>query len=95
MNFKKLTIASAAILSLALSACESSDEQKGASTAKVEKQTLTNVSYDPTRELYANYNEAFASTGKKRPARTWKSRSPMAVPESRRSKWRTVSKPTW
>ena len=60
MNFKKLTIASAAILSLALSACESSDEQKSETSAKkVEKQTLTNVSYDPTRELYANYNEVF------------------------------------
>ena len=56
MNFKKITIASIALLTLAFTAC-SSNENKAATA---EKQTLTNVSYDPTRELYANYNVAFA-----------------------------------
>jgi ABC-type sulfate transport system substrate-binding protein len=33
--------------------------------------TLLNVSYDPTRELYVEFNAAFAqSTGRPRPART-------------------------
>jgi sulfate/thiosulfate-binding protein len=32
----------------------------GALTVRAEDQTLLNVSYDPTRELYAAYNEAFA-----------------------------------
>ena len=62
MNFKKLTIASIALLSLAFTACSSNDN-KGASA---EKQTLTNVSYDPTRELYANYNVAFAKHWKEK-----------------------------
>lgn len=33
---------------------------KGADTSNDEKVTITNVSYDPTRELYAAYNEIFA-----------------------------------
>ena len=61
-NFVKSAIAASLLIAgtIGFSACSSSDEQKGeASAKKVEKQTLTNVSYDPTRELYANYNEAF------------------------------------
>lgn len=61
MNFKKLTIASIALLSLAFTACSSSEEKH-----EHGKQTLTNVSYDPTRELYANYNKAFAEHWKKK-----------------------------
>ena len=52
MNFKKITIASIALLSIAFTACSSSEEKH-----EHGKQTLTNVSYDPTRELYANYND--------------------------------------
>lgn len=62
MNFKKLTIASIALLSLAFTACTSNDNK----AASAEKQTLTNVSYDPTRELYANYNVAFAKHWKEK-----------------------------
>ena len=62
MNFKKITIASIALLTLAFTAC-SSNENKAATA---EKQTLTNVSYDPTRELYANYNVAFAKHWKEK-----------------------------
>ena len=32
----------------------------GAVTARAQDQTLLNVSYDPTRELYEQFNEAFA-----------------------------------
>ena len=32
----------------------------GIVTVRAEDQTLLNVSYDPTRELYAQFNEAFA-----------------------------------
>ena len=31
--------------------------------------TLLNVSYDPTRELYPDFNAAFAANGKAKPAR--------------------------
>lgn len=43
-----------------LSACGSSDKSGGESKSDSEKVTITNVSYDPTRELYAAYNEIFA-----------------------------------
>ena len=67
-NFVKkvLAVSIAATSLLALSACESSEEKGSANNAKVEKQTLTNVSYDPTRELYANYNVAFAKHWKEK-----------------------------
>ena len=53
-NFVKSAIAASLLIAgtIGFSACSSSDEQKGETSAKkVEKQTLTNVSYDPTREL--------------------------------------------
>ena len=62
MNFKKITIASIALISLAFTACSSNEEK----AASAEKQTLTNVSYDPTRELYANYNQVFAKHWKEK-----------------------------
>ncbi len=39
-----------------------------AGTASAADVTLLNVSYDPTRELYQEFNAAFASTGRRRPA---------------------------
>ncbi len=62
MNFKKITIASIALISIAFTACSSNEEK----AASAEKQTLTNVSYDPTRELYANYNQVFAKHWKEK-----------------------------
>nr|MCR4732008.1 sulfate ABC transporter substrate-binding protein [Lachnospiraceae bacterium] len=44
---------------LALSATGCGSKASG-STKKDGKITLTNVSYDPTRELYAAYNKEFA-----------------------------------
>ena len=60
-------ILAAATAATVLSACsettaESSSENSAAAsegTSQTEKITLTNVSYDPTRELYQNYNELF------------------------------------
>lgn len=60
-------ILAAAAAATVLSACsettaESSSENSAAAsegTSQTEKITLTNVSYDPTRELYQNYNELF------------------------------------
>ena len=67
-NFVKSAVAATLLIAgtIGFSACSSSDEQKSESSAKVEKQTLTNVSYDPTRELYANYNEVFAKHWKEK-----------------------------
>ena len=68
-NFVKSAIAASLLIAgtIGFSACSSSDEQKSETSAKkVEKQTLTNVSYDPTRELYANYNQVFAKHWKEK-----------------------------
>jgi sulfate transport system substrate-binding protein len=47
---------------------------------------LLNVSYDPTRELYADYNKAFAAH--------WKKKSGQAR-ASRRAPSSTACRPTW
>lgn len=55
-NILKKTVAFSLALTLALgslTACGSSDDSSDDTV------TITNVSYDPTRELYAEYNEAF------------------------------------
>lgn len=43
---------------VAFAACGGDDDDNGADGGSVE---ITNVSYDPTRELYAEYNQAFAA----------------------------------
>ncbi len=48
--------------------------------------TLLNVSYDPTRELYAEFNKAFAATYRRRPARASRSSSRMAARARRRAR---------
>src|SRR5215207_10768353 len=45
---------------LAYSALVAAIGLAGVVTARAADQTLLNVSYDPTRELYEQYNEAFA-----------------------------------
>ena len=48
--------------------------------------TLLNVSYDPTRELYVDFNKAFAiSLSERKPARASRSSSRMAAPARRRA----------
>ena len=69
MNIRKIAVVLAAVLALGtLTACGAgSGPDSSSSGGTIE---LTNVSYDPTRELYAAYNEIFKqhyeeSTGKK------------------------------
>ncbi len=69
MKKKLFGILSVAILSAALLAGCGSNGGSGAETSAnntAEKVTLTNVSYDPTRELYAAYNEIFAKHWKEK-----------------------------
>jgi len=47
-------------------------------TIKAEVQLL-NVSYDPTRELYAEFNKAFSNHGRNRRAKMSKSPPPMGA----------------
>ena len=57
---------------------------------------LLNVSYDPTRELYREFNEAFAKHwAGSTTARRSSSNSPTAVRGGRRAPSSTASKPTW
>lgn len=53
-------IAASFLSSCGATASAATNSDTGEKTEKAEKVTLTNVSYDPTRELYAAYNEAFA-----------------------------------
>lgn len=46
------------------------DNQKNSQTASKEPVELLNVSYDPTRELYTNFNKAFADHWKKETGQT-------------------------
>ncbi|XPE46066.1 hypothetical protein ACNKHO_25075 [Shigella flexneri] len=45
---------------------------------------LLNVSYDPTREFYDQYNKLSRRTGNRKPATMWWFASLMAAPVSRR-----------
>ncbi len=54
-----LAVGLAAAFVLSLAACGSSDESASSSSGDADV-TITNVSYDPTREFYAAYNELFA-----------------------------------
>lgn len=47
--------------------------------------TLLNVSYDPTRELYADVNASFAKYWKQRPAKRSRSSCRMAARARRRA----------
>lgn len=64
MNKKKITgiILAAALTLTGFTGCGSKDS----SSAKDGKVTITNVSYDPTRELYSAYNEIFAKHWKEK-----------------------------
>lgn len=57
-NILSVAVASVLSASLLLTGCGSKEAQD---TASADTITLTNVSYDPTRELYAAYNELFAA----------------------------------
>ena len=55
-------------------------------TARRAETVLLNVSYDPTRELYADYNKVFTAYWKKKTARTCPSASRTAARASRRAR---------
>lgn len=57
-NILSIALASAISASVLLTGCGSKEAANASNTDKV---TITNVSYDPTRELYAAYNEIFAA----------------------------------
>lgn len=63
----KTIVAGSLILTLGFStACGSADSAKESNTGKSEKVSITNVSYDPTRELYEAYNKVFAEHWKEK-----------------------------
>ena len=80
MNLKTLIAAAALTLPLA------------AHAANVE---LLNVSYDPTRELYKDFNQKFAEHWKSKTGDTVTIHSPTAAPASRRVRSSTAWPPTW
>ena len=59
MKKKLITVTLAIALTASLAGCGSTSTAKVSASEKQEAIELTNVSYDPTRELYAAYNEAF------------------------------------
>jgi sulfate/thiosulfate transport system substrate-binding protein len=62
-DFIKIPLAAAALAALALPAASVFAQQQAAAKGPV---TLLNVSYDPTRELYVEFNQAFAKYWKGR-----------------------------
>ena len=56
--------------------------------------TILNVSYDPTRELYDDYNAVFAKYWKAKTGQTVTSSSPTAARANRRAPSSTGCKPT-
>ena len=66
-NQKTIALATATVLALgALTGCGSSSESEVSSGESVEAVEITNVSYDPTRELYEAYNTLFAEYWKEK-----------------------------
>lgn len=77
MNKKRiiaiLAFSAALAVAGALAGCGRSDDAGGGGTM-----TLTNVSYDPTRELYKEYNELFQQHYRETTGKDIRSSSPMA-----------------
>ena len=67
----------------------------GATLAPAKQVALLNVSYDPTRELYEDYNRAFADYWKKQTGDDVTVSQSTAVPASRRARSSMASRPTW
>src|SRR5689334_5166826 len=65
MNLTRRALLSVLALTAAAGACTSGDDRGGGSTV-----TILNVSYDPTRELYEEVNEAFAAAWKAKSGQT-------------------------
>ena len=84
-----------AALCLALALCLSGCGGQEAAQEEEQTLSLTNVSYDPTREFYAAYNEMSSPAGRKRRARRWKSPSPMAARAPRPYRYPRAWRRTW
>ena len=85
-RFKNITsFALGALLLGSLVSCGASAE-----SADKASYSIVNVSYDPTRELYVNYNEAFRKYLRKRQARTLRSLILTEARENRLSRSQTV-----
>ena len=65
-----------------------------ADTSTEKSVTITNVSYDPTRELYSAYNELSQSIGKGKQDRTLKLYSHTAAAVSKHLKLQTETRQT-
>jgi ABC-type sulfate transport system substrate-binding protein len=85
-NARSLAAALIACVSLALGSCG-----KGPS----DDATLLNASYDPTRELYAEINVAFAKHWKETTGRPFASTSRTAVRAARRARSSMGCPRTW
>ena len=72
-------VAIASVFALALHGCGSSNDAQSGS-GRIE---LLNVSYDPTREFYREFNEGFAKEWKRRPVSSSRSSSRTAAPAAR------------
>ena len=85
-------------LPVALAACggapDSSSPAGERRRAARRPSTLLNVSYDPTRELYQEFNAAFAKYWQARPGRPSRFGSRTAAPALRRARSSTASRPT-
>ena len=66
-----------------------------AAGAVLAETTLLNVSYDPTRELYKDYNEVFTKEWKAKTGKTSRLTSRMAAQASKLARSSTVSRLTW
>lgn len=64
-NFVKISVAAALLITgmTGLTGCSS---EKGEASGSVDSVSITNVSYDPTRELYEAYNKIFAEHWKEK-----------------------------
>ena len=79
----------------ALAAVATIGSLTGVTTYAEDSVSITNVSYDPTRELYEQYNKIFQEHWKEKQVRMWKSRSHMVVPASRHLRLPTDWKQMW
>ncbi|MGN0586167.1 MAG: substrate-binding domain-containing protein, partial [Oscillospiraceae bacterium] len=68
-NFKAYiyrSVLAVSAIAIGISGLTGCSKAKASDTSSAEKITLTNVSYDPTRELYEAYNKVFAEYWKEK-----------------------------
>ena len=78
----------------ALAAIATIGSLTGVTTYAADSVSITNVSYDPTRELYEQYNKSFQEHWKEKTGQDG-SHSPMVVPASRHLRLPTDWKQMW